>query len=74
MKITVFPIIAPSLSSLGVGHSGGSTSTPSEALGILKHSEGLGAGTVGQEADSAAEENSAPSLQGEFLGRGREKI
>ena len=53
-------MIAPPLFSSGVGHSGGSTSTPSEALGILNHSEGSGAGTVGQEADSAAEENSAP--------------
>ena len=43
-----------------MGHSGGSTSTPSEALGILNRSEGSGVGTVGQDADSGAEENSAP--------------
>ena len=44
-----------------MGHSGGSTSTPSEALGILNHSGGSRAATAAGEYDSAAEEeNNCP--------------
>ena len=43
-----------------MGHSGGSTSTPSDARGTLDHSGDSGAGTVGQDVDSASEENSVP--------------
>ena len=39
-----------------MGHSGGSTSTPSDARGTLDS----GAGAVGQDVDSASEENSVP--------------
>ena len=48
------------LTFLGVGHSGGSTSTPSDARGTLDHSGDSGAGAVGQDVDSASEENSVP--------------
>jgi len=44
----------------GVGHSGGSTSTPSDARGTLNHSGDSGAGTAGQDVDSASEEDSVP--------------
>jgi len=44
----------------GVGHSGGSTSTPSDARGTLNHSGDSGAGTAGQDVDSASEDNGAP--------------
>ena len=43
-----------------MGHSGGSTSTPSDARGTLDHSGDSGAGAVGQDVDSASEENSVP--------------
>ena len=45
-----------------MGHSGGSTSTPSEAQGSLNLSGDAGAGTAGQNVDSAAEESSAPRM------------
>ena len=51
---------SPTIIFLGVGHSGGSTSTPSDARGTLDHSGDSGAGAVGQDVDSASEENSVP--------------
>lgn len=39
-----------------MGHSGGSTSTPSEALGLLNHSGDFRAVAAAGEHDSAAEE------------------
>ena len=43
-----------------MGHSGGSTSTSRKAQGTLNYSGDSGAGTAGQDVDSASEDNSAP--------------
>ena len=59
-KPPIFLRIPPPLNFSGVGHSGGSTSTPSDARGTLDHSGDSGAGAVGQDVDSASEENSVP--------------
>ena len=54
----------------GVGHSGGSTSTPGDARVILKYSGDSGAGTTGQDVvDSAFEEKS--SVPRRVLGKRR---
>ena len=43
-----------------MGHSGGSTSSPSKAWGILNRSGSCGAGTARQIVDSASDEDSIP--------------
>ena len=43
-----------------MGHSGGATSTSRKAQGTLNYSGDSGAGTAGQDVDSASEENSVP--------------